>query len=168
MRLRAPKLDTSTGKMVGYARVSTTDQELDLQIDSLRNHGCTDENIFADKVSSAKSERPGLEDCLASLNSGDVLLVWRLDRLERSMSHLVGIIEDLNKRNVGFRSICDGSIDTTTASGQLVFNIFAAMAAFERELAIERTKLFHCSVAHRPLNQAAFRLDHSNDRSHRY
>lgn len=116
------------------------DQELDLQLDSLRDHGCTGENIFTDKVSGAKSERPGLQKCLASLNPGDVLIVWPLDRLGRSMSHLVSIIENLNERNVGFRSICDGSIDTTTASGQLVFNVFAAMAAFERALTIERTK----------------------------
>jgi len=136
----APKLDNPTGKVVGYARVSTTDQELDLQLDSLRDHGCTGENIFTDKVSGAKSERPGLQKCLASLNPGDVLIVWPLDRLGRSMSHLVSIIENLNERNVGFRSICDGSIDTTTASGQLVFNVFAAMAAFERALTIERTK----------------------------
>lgn len=135
----AKKLDKPTGKVVGYARVSTNDQELDLQIDSLRDHGCCDDAIFVDKVSGVKSERPGLQQCMASLESGDILVVWRLDRLGRSMSHLVGLIEDLNSRNIGFRSICDGAIDTTTASGQLVFNIFAAMAAFERALIIERT-----------------------------
>ncbi len=126
-------------KKVGYARVSTDDQELDLQIDSLKNAGCTDEFIFTDKISGAKSSRPGLDSCLKSLKSGDTLVVWRLDRLGRSMSHLVNLIESLLEQNIGFKSIQDGAIDTTTASGELMFNIFSALAQFERRLIQERT-----------------------------
>lgn len=106
----------------------------------LKKAGCKKKNIFIDKKSGSQSERPGLDDCLKSLQKGDVLVVWRLDRLGRSMTHLVSIVEDLKSRNVGFRSISDGSIDTTTASGELVFNIFSSMAQFERRLIQERTK----------------------------
>src|SRR5271166_4730010 len=91
--------------------------------------------IFVDKVSETRSCRPGLEACL-----GDVLLVWCLDRLGRSMIHLVDLVEQLRDRSVGFRSLCDGSVDTTTASGELVFHIFSALAQFERRLIQERTK----------------------------
>ena len=91
--------------------------------------------IFVDKVSGTRSRRPGLEACL-----GDVLLVWCLDRLGRSMIHLVDLVEQLRDRSVGFRSLCDGSVDTTTASGELVFHIFSALAQFERRLIQERTK----------------------------
>jgi len=90
-------------------------------------------------VSGAKSERPGLTSCLEKLDSGDVLTVWRLDRLGRSMSHLISLVERLKEKNVNFRSLCDGCIDTTTASGELVFNIFSSMAHFERRLIQERT-----------------------------
>ena len=86
-----------------------------------------------------KSDRPGLEQALDTVSKGDTLVVWRLDRLGRSMQHLVSIIEELNNREVGFRSLCDGVIDTTTASGQLIFGIFAALAQFERALIVERT-----------------------------
>jgi len=130
----------ASSKLVGYARVSTYDQNLDLQIDSLLKAGCTRRNIFVDKVSGAKSERPGLTECFEKLNPGDVLVVWRLDRLGRSMPHLVSLIETLKEKSVGFRSLCDGAIDTTTASGELVFNIFSSMAQFERRLNQERTQ----------------------------
>lgn len=120
--------------------MSTTGQELDLQLDALRNAGCHDDLVFIDKASGAKLDRPGLERCLAELQPGDVLLVWRLDRLGRSTKHLVGIVEELRERGVGFRSISDGAIDTTTASGELIFGIFAALAQFERSLIVERTK----------------------------
>ena len=129
-----------TGRIVGYARVSTSDQDLSLQVDALKQHGCTDTLIFVEKASGARAQRPGLERCLDSLSHGDILLVWRLDRLGRSMPHLVSLIEELRKRGVGFRSICDGVIDTTTASGELVFNIFSALAQFERRLIQERTR----------------------------
>lgn len=127
-------------QVIGYARVSTEDQNLDLQIDALKKAGCKKQNIFVDKVSGAKSERPGLNACMNSLNKGDTLLVWRLDRLGRSMPHLVSIVESLKDQDIGFRSISDGSIDTTTASGELVFNIFSSLAQFERRLIQERTR----------------------------
>ena len=134
-KTRRPK-----GRVVGYGRVSTTDQDLSLQIDALKQHGCSEDLIFVDKASGARSQRPGLDACLETLKDGDVLLVWRLDRLGRSMAHLVTLIEELRLRGVGFRSICDGAIDTTTASGELIFNIFSALAQFERRLIQERTK----------------------------
>ena len=93
-----------------------------------------------DKVSGAKSARPGLDRCLGQLQAGDVLVVWRLDRLGRSMRHLIDLVEDLRQRGVGFKSICDGAIDTTTASGELIFHIFSALAQFERRLIQERTR----------------------------
>ena len=126
--------------LIGYARVSKQDQELNLQIDALKNAGCVTDSIFVDKISGAKAERPGLEKCLVTLQKGDTLIVWRLDRLGRSMPHLVGLIEDLKQKGIGFKSICDGAIDTTTASGELIFNIFSSLAQFERRLIQERTK----------------------------
>jgi len=102
--------------------------------------GCQKSKIFVDKISGAKAQRPGLDNCLAELNSGDTLIVWRLDRLGRSMHHLVLLIESLRQKGIGFKSICDGSIDTTTASGELIFNIFSSLAQFERRLIQERTR----------------------------
>ena len=131
---------TKAGRAVGYARVSTTEQDLQLQVDALHTAGVTPARLFVDKASGAKTDRPGLGKCLEFLQAGDVLLVWRLDRLGRSMVHLVGLVEELQQRGVGFRSICDGAIDTTTASGELVFNIFSALAQFERRLIQERTR----------------------------
>ena len=128
------------GRIVGYARVSTEDQDLSLQLDALKHEGCTEDMIFVDKASGSKAQRPGLDSCLNTLVFGDTLVVWRLDRLGRSMTHLVHLVEDLRVRGVGFRSICDGEIDTTTASGELVFNIFSALAQFERRLIQERTR----------------------------
>lgn len=127
-------------RFVGYARVSTQDQDLALQIDALRQYGVAKELIFTDKASGATHQRPGLDSCLNQLRGGDVLLVWRLDRLGRSVRHLVTLIDQLRERNVGFRSVCDGAIDTTTPSGELIFHIFSALAQFERKLIQERTK----------------------------
>jgi DNA invertase Pin-like site-specific DNA recombinase len=129
-----------SGRLLGYARVSTDDQDLSLQIDALEKHGIASSLIFTDKISGARSDRPGLAMCQSVLRSGDILVVWRLDRLGRSMPHLVSLIEQLRDRGVGFRSICDGAIDTTCASGELIFNVFAALAQFERRLIQERTK----------------------------
>ena len=126
------------GRLIGYARVSTGDQDLNMQMDELKAAGCA--LVFTDKGSGTKGDRPGLEKCLSELQPEDTLVVWRLDRLGRSMQHLVSIITDLKERKVGFKSIRDGAIDTTTASGELVFNIFAALAQFERELIRERTR----------------------------
>jgi DNA invertase Pin-like site-specific DNA recombinase len=128
------------GRLVGYARVSTDDQDLSLQIDSLSGLGINRDDIFTEKISGSKTDRPGLDACLATLQQGDTLVVWRLDRLGRSMHHLVGLIEDLRNRGVGFRSVSDNLIDTTSPSGELVFHIFSALAQFEHRLIQERTR----------------------------
>lgn len=128
------------GRLIGYARISTSEQDIRLQLDALRGVGCRDAEIFLDTASGALLARPGLEACLQVLLPGDTLVVWRLDRLGRSMAHLVTLVEDLLHRQVGFRSLGDGAIDTTTASGELVFNIFSALAQFERRLIQERTR----------------------------
>jgi len=130
----------SNKRLVGYARVSTGEQELRLQLDALRKAGCAKADIFEDKISGSKSTRPGLDECLKHLKPGDTLIVWRLDRLGRSVRHLIDVVEDLRQRGVGFKSICDGAIDTTTASGELIFHIFTALAQFERRLIQERTR----------------------------
>lgn len=129
-----------TNRCFGYARVSTDDQDLSLQIDALLRFGISSDDIFTDKMSGAKEERPGLTACLDTLRPGDTLVVWRLDRLGRSMRHLVTLVERLRETDIGFKSISDGAIDTTTASGELIFNIFSALAQFERRLIQERTK----------------------------
>ena len=122
---------------IGYARVSTHDQNLDLQTDALRQAGC--ERIFTDKTSGAKSERPGLNDALSHVRPGDTLVVWRLDRLGRSLRDLIERVEHLRQRDVGFHSLHE-SIDTTGPVGRFVFHLFSALAEFERELIRERTK----------------------------
>src|SRR5512136_1817425 len=132
--------DNYRKRLVGYARVSTNGQELRLQHDALLKAGVTKKLIFVDKIGGAKSARPGLDDCLRELKEGDTLVVWRLDRLGRSMRHLIDLVEQLRQRKVGFKSICDGAIDTTTASGELIFHIFTALAQFERKLIQERTR----------------------------
>jgi DNA invertase Pin-like site-specific DNA recombinase len=126
------------GRRIGYARVSTLDQSLSMQIQELETAQCV--KVFHDKVSGSKGDRPGLDKCLKSLKSGDTLVVWRLDRLGRSMQHLVSIVTKLKERDIAFKSLTDGDIDTSTASGELIFNIFSALAQFERELIRERTK----------------------------
>jgi DNA invertase Pin-like site-specific DNA recombinase len=127
-------------KLIGYARVSTNEQDIRLQLDALKKAGCKEKFIFTDKASGARADRPGLEACLKTLTPGDTLLVWRLDRLGRSMPHLVTLVEDLLKKKIAFKSICDGAIDTTTASGELIFNIFSSLAQFEKKLIQERTR----------------------------
>ena len=127
-------------RVVGYARVSTGGQDLKLQLDALKAAGVTKADIFTDKVSGSTTARPGLDRCLQALQSGDTLLVWRLDRLGRSLRHLVDLVENLRQRGVGFKSIRDGAVDTTSASGKLDFHIFTALAEFERDLIRERTK----------------------------
>lgn len=127
-------------RLIGYARVSTFEQELALQLDALENAGCPPKHIFTDKISGSKKERPGFDKCLKELQAGDTLVVWRLDRLGRSLVHLVQLVNDLRDRGIGFKSLCDGAIDTTTASGELIFHIFTALAHFERRLIQERTR----------------------------
>ena len=122
--------------LVGYARVSTTDQNPDLQQDALTAAGCA--RVFTDTASGALDKRPHLDALLDYLRPGDVLVVWRLDRLGRSVRHLTETVNTLAERGVGFRSLTEG-IDTTTPAGKLVFHIFAALAEFEREIIRERT-----------------------------
>ncbi len=122
--------------LVGYARVSTTDQNLDLQTDALQAAGCA--RLFTDTASGAKVDRPGLTTALAECRSGDTLVVWKLDRMGRSLPHLVETVRDLGDRRVGFKSLQE-NIDTTTSGGRLIFHIFASLAEFERDLIRERT-----------------------------
>ena len=128
-----------SARLISYARVSTLEQELHLQLDALKAAGCKKQLIFTDPASASKAERPGLNACLKELKDGDTLIVWRLDRLGRSLRNLIHIVEQLKSRGVGFRSLNDGGIDTTTASGEMIFNIFATLAQFERRLIQERT-----------------------------
>jgi len=129
--------------LIGYARISKADdsQVLDLQIDALIESGIDKENIYTDKISGVKDKRPGLESCLKALRKDDTLVVWKLDRLGRSLKHLITTIDDLNQRGVGFKVLTgEGiNIDTTTAAGKMIFSIFGAFAEFERELIRERT-----------------------------
>ena len=121
---------------VGYARVSTGEQKLDLQLDALKQVGC--EKIFTDEISGATSKRPGLDEALEYVRPGDTLVVWRLDRFGRSLKDLVTKVEELREREVGFQSLQE-SIDTTSNAGKLQFHIFSALAEFERDLNRERT-----------------------------
>lgn len=123
--------------IIGYARVSTSDQDTALQIDALKKSGC--EKVYQEKVSGASKERPELIKCLDALRAGDTLTVWRLDRLGRSLKELVSIIAELDQKQTGFKSITE-FIDTTTPTGKLQFHVFAALAEFERSLIQERTK----------------------------
>lgn len=122
--------------LIGYARVSTSSQSLDLQIKALKEAGC--DKIFSDIASGAKAIRPGLSDAEMVLREGDVLVVWKLDRLGRSIQHLIASINDLNSKGIAFRSLQE-AIDTQTSGGKLIFHIFSALAEFERDLIRERT-----------------------------
>lgn len=123
--------------LIGYARISTVSQELALQMDALQSAGAT--RIFEDRgVSGVRTERPGLTEALSFLREGDTLIVWKLDRLGRSMSHLLQTVADLEGRGVGLKSLTE-NIDTTTPTGRLVFHIFGALGEFERDLIRERT-----------------------------
>jgi DNA invertase Pin-like site-specific DNA recombinase len=122
---------------IGYARVSTTDQDLALQLDALREAGCV--QVFKDHASGARTDRPGLRDALNFAREGDVLVTWKLDRLGRSLPHLIETVATLEQRGVGFRSLTE-AIDTTTPGGRLVFHLFAALGQFERDLIKERTR----------------------------
>ena len=128
---------TSKPMLIGYARVSTVDQNLALQRDALTEAGCA--KIFTEQMSGAVTDRPALHDALEFARSGDTLIVWKLDRLARSMKQLIETIEGLRLRGIGFRSVTE-AIDTTTAQGVLVFHMFSALAEFERALIRERTR----------------------------
>lgn len=123
--------------LLGYARVSMHDQNLDLQKDALYNAGC--EKIYVDTMTGEARNRPGLEQTIQMLREGDTLVIWRLDRLGRSLKHLIELVAELSDKKVGLRSLQE-SIDTTSPSGKLVFHLFGALAEFERNLIAERTK----------------------------
>ncbi len=127
----------SPNHRIGYARVSTDDQNLDLQRDALTRAGCS--SIYEETASGKSSTRPELEHCLRALRAGDTLVVWRLDRLGRSLSDLVKIVAELEHRGIGFESLQE-KIETGSASGKLQFHVFAALAEFERNLIRERTR----------------------------
>ena len=123
--------------LIGYARVSTQDQNLDLQIEALTKAGC--KKVFDDKISGSRAERPGLTKALEMLREGDTLVVWKLDRLGRSVKNLVDLISELAKHGVHFKSLTD-AIDTGTPSGRFFFHVMASLAEMERELTVERTR----------------------------
>ncbi|MGI4756794.1 MAG: recombinase family protein [Janthinobacterium lividum] len=123
--------------LVGYARVSTQDQNLELQTEALQKAGC--KKIFEERVSGSRAERPGFAQARESLRGGDTLVVWKLDRLGRSVKHLVDLVGELQQQGVQFKSLTD-SIDTGTASGRFFFHVMASLAEMERELSVERTR----------------------------
>ena len=123
--------------LIGYARVSTVDQNLDLQLNALNGAGC--EKIFTERMSGAVADRPELAEAVEYARSGDTIVVWKLDRLARSLKQLIGTVEQLRARGIGFRSLTE-ALDTTTAQGLLVFHMFGALAEFERSLIHERTQ----------------------------
>lgn len=137
MLARPKTLSQNGGMKWGYARVSTEDQNLDLQRRALNAAGC--DRLFEDQMSGASTKRPGLDDVLAKCGDGDVLVVWKLDRLGRSLPHLIEVIQELGTKGCGFQSLSE-NIDTTTAGGRLVFHLMGALAEFERALIGERTK----------------------------
>lgn len=123
--------------LIGYARVSTRDQNLELQIEALTKAGCS--KIFEDKITGSRAERPGLANVLQMLREDDTLVVWKLDRLGRSVKNLVDLVGELHKQGVQFKSLTD-AIDTGTPSGRFFFHVMASLAEMERELTIERTR----------------------------
>jgi DNA invertase Pin-like site-specific DNA recombinase len=137
---------------VGYARVSTRDQHLTLQQDALRKAGCV--QIYEEVVSGARAERPVLQQTLAHLRAGDVLLIWKLDRLGRSLCHLIEVVTDLAERGIGFKSLQE-HLDTTTSRGKLMFHMFGALVEFERDLIRERTQAGLAAARPRGLSRQA-------------
>jgi len=126
------------GLLIGYARVSTFDQDPQMQIDALIDAGVDSRHLYEERVSGSTMNRPKLQEALKFVKEGDVLIVWKLDRLGRSLQDLIKIIQDLKDRGVGFKSLTEG-IDTTNSGGMLIFHIFGSLAQFERELIRERT-----------------------------
>jgi DNA invertase Pin-like site-specific DNA recombinase len=124
--------------LIGYMRVSTGDQNLDLQRDALLGAGVEPDHLYEDKASGKRDDRPGLAACMKALRKDDTLVIWKLDRLGRSLKHLVDTVDDLSKRGIGFKVLSGAAIDTTTPQGRLMFGVFASLAEFERELIRER------------------------------
>jgi DNA invertase Pin-like site-specific DNA recombinase len=143
-RINGRLQDTPSPPLIGYMRVSKADgsQVLDLQRDALLAAGVSERHLYSDTASGKKDDRPGLSACLQALRESDTLVVWKLDRLGRSLRHLVNVVYDLTNRGVGFRVLTGqgAAIDTTTPAGKLVFGIFASLAEFERDLISERTR----------------------------
>ncbi len=125
--------------LIGYARVSTHEQILDLQLDALFKAGCGPDKTYTDKISTRKAERPRLQQALDQLRAGDTLVVWRLDRLGRSLQELINLVNNIHAKGAGFKSLTE-NMDTTTPGGKLVFHFFAALAEFERDIIQERTR----------------------------
>ncbi len=123
--------------LIGYARVSTVDQSLDLQLDALNALGC--EKIFKDVASGARTARPGLDEALAYIRTGDTLVVWKLDRLGRSLQHLIQVVTKLHEEEKSFQSLQE-NLDSSTSAGKLIFHVFGALAEFERDIIRDRTK----------------------------
>ncbi len=134
----AMQLAGGGGALIGYARVSTSSQDNSMQVDALRAAGCR--HVFEDVASGARAARPGLDSALAYLRPSDTLVVWKIDRLGRSLPHLIQVVDNLRRQGVGFRSLTNSSIDTSRPDGLLMFNVIAALAEFERELNRERTR----------------------------
>jgi DNA invertase Pin-like site-specific DNA recombinase len=147
--------------LIGYARVSTNDQNLHLQQDALSDAGCL--KIYTDTISGTKSERKGLAEALDFIRDGDTLVVWRLDRLGRSLKDLIERITELHSRNIGFKSLTE-NIDTTTSGGKLIFHIFGALAEFERDIITERTNAGLTAARARGRQGGRPRSSLSNDR----
>ena len=134
---REQRQDGEQTVLIGYARVSTQDQNLDLQTEALTKAGC--KRIFNDKISGSRAERPGLTKALEMLREGDTLIVWKLDRLGRSVKNLVDLVGELHKQGIQFKSLTD-AIDTGTPSGRFFFHVMGSLAEMERELTVERTR----------------------------
>src|SRR5688500_147734 len=145
--------------LIGYARVSTTEQHLHLQQDALSAAGCL--KIYTDTISGATSERKGLAEALDYIRAGDTLVVWRLDRLGRSLKDLIERITQLHSRNIGFKSLTE-NIDTTTSGGKLIFHIFGALAEFERDIIKERTNAGLTAARDHSRPGGGARTSHSN------
>jgi DNA invertase Pin-like site-specific DNA recombinase len=125
--------------LIGYARVSTHEQTLDLQLDALKQVGCFEDRTYTDTISGSKADRPGLKRALDQLREGDTLVVWRLDRLGRSLQELISLVNSIHGKGAGFKSLLE-NMDTTTSGGKLVFHFFGALAEFERDVIRERTR----------------------------
>jgi DNA invertase Pin-like site-specific DNA recombinase len=138
MHKKTPPPET-TGQLIGYARVSTADQSVDMQMDALRRAGVPEDNLWFEIRSGVRARRPQLEMALTQAMRGDTFIVYKLDRLGRSLRDLMDKLEDLNKRGIGFRSLNEG-IDTSTAIGRFAFHMLGALAQFERDLTVERTR----------------------------